>query len=206
MKHPTLICLLPGLALLLMTACDSTPTKTEAPVVKPPEYLAGRSAFQKMYVTARSWSADAQGFRVMSALTKDANGHDGKSGVWQAWFASATKRSAKPYVWSGSTATDVERGVTWSAEDSYSPTNTSTKVFDIAFLKKDSDEVFQTALKHGGQKLLDADPDQPVMYMLEWDAQVNSLVWHVIFGDSRNTYKLSVLVNASSGEYIRAEK
>ena len=96
--------------------------------------------------------------------------------------------------------------MTWSAEDTYSATNTSTKVFDIAFLKKDSDDAYETALKHGGQKLLDADPNQPVMYVLDWDAQANALVWHVIFGDSRNTYKLAVLVNASSGEYMRAEK
>jgi hypothetical protein len=198
--------LLPGLALLLLVACSSEPDKPTQPVVKPPEYVNGRSAFQKMYVTARGWSPDAQGFRLMSALTKDSNGHDGKCGVWQAWFASATRRASKPYVWSGSNATDVERGVTWSGEDSYSPTNTSTHVFDIAFLKKDSDDALQTALKHGGQKLLDADANQPVIYLLEWDGPSNSLVWHVIFGASHTEYQLAVMVNAATGEFIRAGK
>ena len=139
-------------------------------------------------------------------MTKDSKGHDGKSAVWQAWFASATVRLSKPYVWCGTNASDVERGISWGGEDSYSPTNTSTRAFDAAFLKADSDVAFQVALKHGGAKLLETDPDQPVMYLLEWDAQVNAPTWHVIFGDSRTTYKLSVLVNGSSGEYVRAEK
>jgi len=198
--------LFPGLALLLLAACTSEQTKRAAPVVKDPEFIAARSAFQKMYAAARGWHADAQIFRITSALTKDSKGHDGKSAVWQAWFASAAARSSKPYVWCGTNASDVERGISWGGEDSYSPTNTSTRAFEAPFLKADSDAAFAVALKHGGSKLLEKDPDQPVLYLLEWDAQVNAPAWHVIFGDSRTSYRLSVLVNASSGEYLRAEK
>ena len=197
--------LLPGFALLLLAGCSPEPAKT-VPVVKPPDYLVGRSAFQKMYVASRGWNRDAQAFRLSSALTKDSQGHDGKSGVWQATFASAAHNTAKPYTWCGSNDADVDRGVTPGSEDNYSPTNTSTHVFDIAFLKIDSDEAYLTALKHGGQKLLEKDPNQPVIYLLDWDGQDNTLVWHVIFGESRTDRQLSVLVNASSGDYIRAEK
>jgi hypothetical protein len=198
--------LLPGLAACLLVGCSSEPAKPAVAAVKPPEYIAGRTAFQKLYVASRGWNRDAEGFHLASALTKDSNGHDGKSGVWQATFASAAKKTAKPYTWCGSNDADVDRGVTPGSEDSYSPTNTSTKVFDIAFLKRDSDDAYATALKHGGQKLLDKDPNQPVLYLLDWDASDNSLVWHVIFGESRTDRKLSVLVNASSGDYMRAEK
>ena len=44
------------------------------------------------------------------------------------------------------------------------------------------------------------------MYLLQWDAQDNAPAWHVLFGDGPRSSKLSVLVNASSGEYLRAEK
>jgi len=196
----------PGLALLLLASCPSEPAKPAQPTVKEPEYATGRSAFQKMYVASRGWNRDAQGFGLMSVLTTDSKGHDGKSGVWRASFASATQRTAKAYIWCGSNAADVERGVTWGAEDSYSAGNTSTHVFDIAFLKADSDQAFQTAVKHGGDKLLQKDPEQPVTYLLEWDSQQNAVVWHVIFGASRTDNKLSILVNASSGDFIRVEK
>ena len=197
---------LPGIALLLLAACSSESAKTAPPAIKEPEYVAGHSAFQKMYVASRGWNRDAQGFRLMSALTTDSKGHDGKSGVWSASFASAAKHTAKSYIWCGSNAADVERGITWGAEDSYSASNSSTRVFDIAFLKADSDQALQTALKHGGDKLLQKDPEQPVTYLLEWDGPQNMLVWHVIFGASRTDNKLTVLVNASSGDYIRVEK
>jgi hypothetical protein len=197
---------LPSLALLLLAGCSSEPAKTTAPAVKEPEFISGRTAFQKMYAAARGWHADARVFRLTSALTKDSKGHDGKSAVWQAWFASASARSSKPYVWSGTNASEGERGISWGGEDSYSPTNTSTRAFDAAFLKADSDVAFQVAQKHGGAKLLEKDPDQPVMYLLQWDAQDNAPAWHVLFGDGPRSYKLSVLVNASSGEYLRAEK
>jgi len=42
--------------------------------------------------------------------------------------------------------------------------------------------------------------------MLDWNRGENALVWHVIYGASRDTAALVVDVNASSGEFMRAEK
>ncbi len=196
-----------GVALLMLSGCSSEPEKPQQPVVKPPDYVTGHVGFQKMYVAARGWSVDAQGFRLTSTLTSDSKGHDGKSGMWSASFASASKHSSKPYVWSGSNAPEApERGVTWGSDDSYSATNTSTHVFDMAFLKTDSDAALETAMKHGGDKLMEKDPAQPVMYVLEWDGPSNALLWHVIFGTARTDNKLQIVVNASSGDFVRVEK
>lgn len=195
-----------GLVLLTLSGCSSEPTKT-APTVKPPEYLTGHVAFQKMYAASRGWARDPQGFRLTSTLTADSKGHDGKSGMWSASFASAAQHSAKPYFWSGSNAPEApERGVTWGSEDNYSPTNASTHVFDMSFLKVDSDAALKTAMKHGGDKLLEKDPNQSVLYLLEWDGPSNSLLWHIIFGTARTDNKLEVVVNASSGDFVRVQK
>lgn len=202
---PTLV----GLLLLLPSGCSSEPAKTatQQAATKEPEYVTGHVAFQKMFVASRGWARDAQGFRLASVLSKDSMGHDGKSGIWTATFASAVLHSSKPYVWCGSNAPEApERGVTWGSDDSYSPTNSSTHVFDIAFLKTDSGEALEAALKHGGAKLMEKDPNQPVMYVLEWDGPSNALLWHVIFGTSRTDNKLQIVVNASSGEFARVEK
>jgi len=193
-------------ALALMTACSPTSTKPEEtakPQPKPPEVLTARSAFQKLYISARSWGQDVRPYRLESATNADSNGHDGKSAIWRAMFASAVQRGTKPYTWSGSEGS--ERGVNAGIEDSYNPNNASTQAFDIAFLKIDSDKAFEVAQQHGGTKLLEKSPDTPVLYILEWNRVENMLLWHVIYG-SRDASKLKVAVNASTGEFLRVEK
>ena len=198
-----------ALALLaLLAACTSEPTKPAEPA-KPegPELISARSAFQKVYLAARGWSPDAKPYRLESTATSDGNGHDGKWAVWRGSFASASRRSEKSFTWSGSAADGAPaRGINPGNEDSYSASNSSTQVFDMAFLKKDSDEVFAVAQKHGGEKLLEKSPDTPVTYVCDWNHNTNELVWHVIYGATREGAKLTVSVNASTGEFIREEK
>ena len=197
-------------ALLLLAGCSSEPAKpaaAEAPKPKPADFDTGRIAFQRTYIAARGWARDAEPFRLESQITSDSKGHDGKSDVWRATYASPTGRSAKPYVWSGTDASDApSRGISPGTEDSYTPTNSTTAVFDIAFLKVDSDLAFKTAQEHGGDKVLAKAPDTPVLYVLDWNHNTNELVWHVIYGTSRDDAKLRVAVNASTGEFIRVEK
>ena len=197
------------LALLLMAGCSEQPqpTQAEKPQPKPPEYDTGRVAFQRLYVAARGWARDAQPFSLESQLTADAKGKDGKSGVWRGSFASPSLRSTKPYVWSGTDAADApSRGITPGPEDMYNPTNSNTQVFDIAFLKVDSDQALETAQKHGGDKVMEKAPDTPILYFLDWSRATNQLIWHVIYGTNRDDAKLRVAVDASSGDFLRVEK
>ena len=194
----------------LMTACSSESTKPAEPAkpeVKGPELLTARSAFQKLYVAARGWNQDARPYRITSTVTSDGKGQDGKWAVWQSSFASAAQRSAKTYTWSGSAAEGApSRGINPGIEDSYSATNASTQTWDIQFLKIDSDQALATAQKHGGDKILEKDPDTPVTYVCDWNHNTNQLVWHVIYGSNREGAKLKISVDASTGEFIRVEK
>ncbi len=196
--------------LALLTACSSDsnkPTEEAKPEVKGPELLTARSAFQKQYVAARGWNQDARPYRIDSVVTSDGNGRDGKWAEWRGGFASAAQRSAKTYVWSGSAAEGApSRGINPGNEDSYSPTNASMQTWDIQFLKIDSDQALATAMKHGGDKVLEKAPDTPVTYVCDWNHNTNQLIWHVIFGASREGSKLTVSVDASTGEFIRVEK
>ena len=188
-------------ALALMTACSSEPSKSaESEKPKPPEPITGRVAFQKCYVAARGWARDAQPFRLESQLTGDSKGRGGKSLAWRGGFASPTQQhSTRPYTWANG---EVSFGV----EDTYSPSNSSTTVFDMAFLKADSSQALEVAQKHGGEKLLEKAPDTPILYVLDWNRQTNELTWHVIYGTDAMSAKLRVAVNASSGEFLREEK
>ncbi len=200
--------LLVMIALCLMIGCSSEPPKpAEKPQPKSPELVTGRTAFQKCYIAARGWARDAQPYRLRSQPTADAPGKDGKGDVWQAFFASPSTRGVKPYTWSGTDASDApSRGINPGNEDNYSASNASTQVFDIQFLKIDSDQAYTEAQKHGGDKLLEKTPDTPVSYILDWSRATNVLIWHVLYGTNPDTAKLKVDINATSGEFIRVEK
>jgi hypothetical protein len=199
-----------ALLLILLTGCSSEsnkPKEEPKPEKKGPELITARSGFQKLYVAAHSWNVDARPYRISSVATSDGNGQDGKWAVWVASFASPSRRVAKTYTWSGSDADgSPARGINFGVEDTYSETNASTQVWDMAFLKIDSDQALETAKKHGGDKVLEKAPDTPVTYICDWNHNTNELVWHVLFGPNRENSKLNVAVNASTGEFIRVEK
>lgn len=195
--------------LALLTACSSDTAKPpEAkPEPKPAELLTGRAAFQKVFIAARNYAVDVKPFRIESTPSTDGNGRDGKSAIWRASFASAMQHGVKPFIWSGSNSPDApSRGVSPGNEDTYNPSNASTQIFDVAFLKIDSDQAFAETQKHGGDKVLEKDPSIPVIYICDWNHNTNELVWHVIYGESRDAAKLTVAINASTGAFMRVEK
>ena len=209
-KIPLALALAAILATILaLAACNSnTPTTPPAkPESKAPELLTGRAAFYKVFIAARNYAADAKPFRIESTPSSESNGQDGKSTIWRSSFASPNQHGAKPFFWSGTNLPDApSRGVSFGNEDVYNPGNASTQVFDPAFLKIDTDQVIAEAQKHGGDKVLEKDPATPVLYICDWNHNTNELTWHVIYGSSRETAKLTVAVNASTGAFIRVEK
>jgi len=189
-------------SLAALTGCSSESSQP-APKPQPPDLLAGRAAFQQLYVAARGWASDVRPYQLQSQCIGDNKGKDGKAALWRAAFASAT-RGAKPYTWSGVDSPDGSspRGISPGTQDSFAPSG----AFDMAFLKIDSDKALEVAQKHGGDKLLADAPDTCVSYLLDWNPGGNNLVWHVIYGNSRNDAKLVVDLDASTGEFIRKEK
>lgn len=182
-----------------LAGCSSAPTPSttaEKPQPKAPQTITGSSAFYKSYIAARGWAPDAQPFRVESSASKSG---DGKANEWRSGFASPARRTTQAYTWSNGE-------VSHNVEDTYSPTNSSTQIFNVQFLKTDTDKAYAVAQQHGGDKLLAKAPDTPVLYILDWNHQTNELLWHVIFGTDRETAPLRVAVNASTGEFSRVEK
>ncbi|HEY4842602.1 MAG TPA: hypothetical protein VIH78_11575 [Terriglobales bacterium] len=188
-----------GFILTLMIGCSSErskPATAESAQTKPPEAITGSSTFYKCYISARGWSPDAQPYRTESAASKS---HDGKATEWRSGFASPSLHTTKFFTWSNG-------DISHSVDDTYSPTNSSTQIFNVQFLKTDSDKAFAIAQEHGGDKLLEKEPDTPMLYVLEWNRQDNGLFWHVIYGADRETAKLRIAVNATTGEFSRVEK
>jgi hypothetical protein len=186
--------------------CDSDPNASAGKESQPAaaQLETGRFALQKMLAPSRFWAGDAQPVRMESTNLKDTNGHDGKAVFWRAMFASVARQKAEAFTWAG-IATDEPRGVNHGAEDTYNPANRSARSFDLNFLKVDTDKAFEVAQEHGGKQVLEKDPKVTVGYLLDFDVQSSQLRWHVIYGGSESTGKLTVLVDASSGAFLRKE-
>ncbi len=166
------------LAAGFMAGCSSQPGQpatAETTQPKAPATITGSSAFFKCYISARGWAGDAQPYRVESHATADSKGQDGKAEEWRVAFASPSLRTTKLYTWADG---DISHGV----DDTYSPSNSSTQIFNVQFLKVDTDKAFAVAQQHGGDKLLQAEPDTLVLYVLDWNRPTNKALWHVIYG------------------------
>ncbi|HSE49613.1 MAG TPA: hypothetical protein VLA96_10440 [Terriglobales bacterium] len=192
-----------------LAGCSSEPEKPKEsaaarakPAEKKNQYETGRVAFQKTYISARGWAADAKPFRLESDCGHDSPVAEGKCGVWKAVFASSMQRGIKPYMWSGIDAPDAPSpGVNPGQEDDYNPSNPNTQPFDLSFLKQDSDKAFEVAQKHGGEKIMKKDPKTPVSFTLDWWPKENKLKWHVSYGA-----ELRVAVDATTGDFLKVEK
>jgi hypothetical protein len=181
--------------------CDEHPQKPAQP--KTNEFETGRFALQKMIPVARFWAPDAAPVTLASTVTSQTNGHDGKSGLWHATFASSGRRKSEPFMWSG--MADAQSKVDHGIEDAYNPNNRAMQTWDLNFLKVDTDKALEVAQEHGGKALMEKDPQQPIIYLLDFDSGAGQLRWHVIYGDSESNAKLTILVDASTGRFLRKE-
>lgn len=203
-----------ALLLAFSVACNSSDPKPAGDAPKPeaavrepekpkaPEYETGRTAFQKLYISARSFAADAKPYRLQSEYTEGAPSTEGKASMWRAQFASPSRLKLKAYSWSGL----PDGGVSAGSEDTYNPNNASTRVFEVPFLKVDSDKAFEVAQKNGGEKITKKNPEQPITYLLDFNPRGSRLVWHVIYGESASKAQLRLLVDATTGQFIGRER
>jgi hypothetical protein len=192
-------------AAVLYVGCSSpTPKKEEAKEPeKPPEPVSARFAFQQMYVTARGWAADAQGLS-MSSIRLETVKEDtpGESGAWQAVFVSPSRNRAKRYTYSVvESAGNLHQGVYGNVEESWSGPRPTAQPWVIQAFKIDSTEAYQTAAKRSAE-YMKKNPNTPITFLLEQTSRHPFLTWRVLWGESVGTSNYSVLVNASTGQYV----
>jgi hypothetical protein len=193
---------------LICAGCQSkpqanAPEKTEP---APSQYETGRTAFQKLYLAARNWSPDAQPIKIESR-PRPGDPHNGTSSVWSGSYASLRMGQTRSFLWSGATGDDApEPGITPGGIDTFSAGNINTQPFDIAYLKVDTDKALEVANKKGGAAILKKKKDQPLKYALAWEPSKARLRWHVMYGNSERDAPLHIVVDASTGEFVRTEK
>jgi hypothetical protein len=193
----------------MLTACSDTPTSTTT-AKKEPEKLApvgGQSAIFKMYGMARAWASDAQVLKMQSMhLTEAKDGAPGMAPAWQAVFVSAAKSQSRSYTYSIVDGEgNLHKGTFAGLEEGWSGKSGNNTPFLMAAIKVDSDAAYKTAMETPASKAADYDkknPGKPITILLERTAKHPDPAWRIIWGESVGTSNFSVLIDASTGEYL----
>jgi hypothetical protein len=181
-------------AMAALTSC-SEPPKPKEPE-KPPVPVTGRHALQQMFVAARTWAQDLQIARMTSMHFDKVPSEPGKAGGWQVTFVSPALQQSRTYTWAGAEISmSIHKGITDERPTSWS----GGKSFPIDAVKIDSDEAYQTALKKMPKY---ADSKVTVTYQLQMNQNVPDAVWRIIWGENPATSSDSILVDASTGQYM----
>ena len=190
----------------------STPTETPAEktpitsVSKGPTLYTAKGCFSSMLNLAQRWSPDAMPVHMESEVNADATGQEGKATVWHAFFASPSRGTMKTVSCSGSRLpTSPALGFSDTPETPYAA-NVPAAIFDPISFQIDSDKAFAVTLEHGGAPLIKKDPQQSIIYLLDWDAKKKQLVWWVVYGKSETDRQGLCLLDAKTAAFISAGK
>jgi hypothetical protein len=191
--------------LTFLVSCSETPQKTEtkaAEPAKPPEPVAGKYALYQMYTAARgSMGADIEPVRMTDIRLTEVKAEPGKAAAWRATFVSVRSGKARSYTYSVvESEGNLHKGVFAGQEETWS--GRGPKAFPMAAIKVDTDAAYETARK----KALDYEkksPGKPISWLLEKNEKFPDVVWRVIWGESVGTSNFSVLVDASTGDYLQ---
>ena len=199
---------------VIVVACSSAPTPSTTPSPTPspaaekkePVLYTGKNCLSQIANAAARWQPDAMPVHMESNLNAESTGHDGKSTIWRAMFASASRATNRTFTCSGSRLkNEAPIGVTGTAETASAP-DMSRSMFQPMLLIIDSDKAFTIAQENGGANILKKNPEQPIIYSLDWDAKSKQLVWGIMYGSSRSESKGVGVVDATTGKFLRAGK
>ena len=179
-----------------LTSCSEPPKPKEA--AKPPEPVTGRYALQQMFVAARTWAQDLQIASMTSMHFTQVPPEPGKAGGWQVTFVSPSLQQSRTYTWA---ATEISMSIHKGIGNERPNPWSGGKTFPIAAVKVDSDVAYKTAAQKLG-KYAAANPNMVITYQLQMNQQIPDAVWRIIWGESVATSSDSVLVDASTGQYM----
>ena len=207
MRAPTIV--LTSTCLLILASCSNVPQTTEDKEKKteaqaPPEPVTGLDGLVKMYRSARgTLGGDTEPIELKSIHLTDVKAEPGKAAAWQCSFGSASGSKMRMYSYSViESEGNLHKGVFGLQDEPWSPAK-GPKSFPIAAAKKDSLTAYQTAMT----KAADYEKKHPGMtisFTLARNEKAPSgVAWRVIWGESAGTSSFSVLVDASSGDYVQ---
>jgi len=192
----------------LLAACSDT----AAPVArKEPEKLepaTGQTALFRMYQMARSWGGiETQILKMQSVRIPEVKDTPpGTAGAWQATMVSSSKGQSRDYTYSiVESEGNLHKGAFAGPESGWTGARGVESPFLMAAVKVDTDTAYKKAMDTPGSKAADYDkknPGKPITILLEKTNKHPDPVWRIIWGESAGTSNFSVLIDASTGDYL----
>jgi hypothetical protein len=193
--------------LALHVACfdSSSPSEIKARqekgAKKAAEPVSGQNAYYRMYGLAKGWAPDVQAYQCEPVRMNALPEKDGRFPAWKCSFVSESKRQMKTYSYSVIEGEGLYKDVFAGHDESYSGPRGQNVPFPILALKIDTDAAIETA-KGKSAEYMKKNPDLPITPVLEKTKELGNAVWRVYWGNPA-TSNYSVLVDASTGEYIK---
>jgi hypothetical protein len=199
---------LAGALTLWLAGCSEQPASTakkeekiKSVTVQLVEPVTGQTALFRMYQVARSWAPDAQVVTLKSIHLTEVPAVRGEAGAWEVLFVSPSKSSQRGYTYSVvESEGNLHQGVFPGVEESAS--GAAAKAFLIGAVKIDSDAAYKKALTQAAE-YNKKNVKQTISFELARQDISQNPVWRVIWGESAGTSGESVLVDATSGDYLQ---
>ncbi|MFB3827468.1 MAG: hypothetical protein ACE15B_11900 [Bryobacteraceae bacterium] len=189
---------------LILTACSTESPKSAVPkkAEEPAKPVSGMTALYRMYQPARAWAPDIQVLTLKSLNVEGVAPERGKAGAWEATFVSPGKGRARGWTYSVVEGPgNLHKGPFAGMEEAWSGSRGQAKPFLIAAVKTDTDAAYQTALKKAAE-YEKKNPNKPIQFLLEYTGRHPDPAWRVLWGESIGTSNFSVLVDATTGNYL----
>jgi hypothetical protein len=188
---------------LLLAGCsDPLQTQKAKEPPKPPEPVSAQYAFHQMYVAARSWAPDAQPLQLTNIRLDEVKAEAGTAGAWQATFVSDKLGRAKTYTYSVIEGQgNLHKGVFGGHDEGWSGPRGQARPFLPPAFKVDAAQAYKTAMKHGAEYAR-KNPEMPINFLLEKTPRFPNPAWRVIWGESIGTSNYSIVVDATTGDYL----
>jgi hypothetical protein len=194
-----------GVLLFGMASCagPSEPKPDKAQSGAPPQPVTARFAFQRMFIQARTWSADAQPLQVANLNLKEFPCVQGKCMAWRATFVSAQLRKALTYTYSVIDMPGIiHEGAMAGRDEPWSGPTGQARPFVQQMLKVDSDQAYEAAAKES-TAYLKKHPGLPVQFLLEFTGRFPIPAWRVMWGETIGASNYSVFVDSITGNYVQ---
>jgi hypothetical protein len=162
--------------------------------------VTGLHALYQMYTSARAWAQDLQILHYTSVEVANVPRQPGKAAAWQVVFISPQLGKSRTWTFSISEASPTLHAGIFSGSSETWPGGGHPLMLET--VKIDTDKAWDVALKHA-EKYNSANPNMPVAFILAVEPGANTPAWRVLWGESVGTSNFSVLVNATTGEFIR---